>query len=109
MPRFVNPARGHRSRIEDEAPANDRFQQLVVPISQGLANFPDALGQRVVRHESTGPRGAKQVLLGDQPAVVFMEVDQYLERLGAQPDLAPAVQHAPAVDADHDIPHGYLS
>ena len=97
---------GREWRIEDEASPCHRLQQLTVVVSQRLANLADALGQRVIGDERVRPDGSKQIVLGDQPPVVFVEVDQYLKRLGSQPDLAPAAQQASTVQADRDMPRG---
>ena len=81
----------------------------MVVVSQRAPNLADALGESVVRDEGVGPDSSKQVLLGDQSSLSFVEVGQYLKSLGSQPDLAPAAQNGPALQADRQIGHGFSS
>jgi hypothetical protein len=59
----------------------------VVGVSQFLAQFPDALDERVIRHGHARPDSLEKLLLGDEPPGARREVAKHLERLGPQADI----------------------
>src|SRR5436190_1880768 len=73
-------------RVEQVAAARDRLDQPPVGIAEKLAQFVDALRERIVPHDDAGPSRSIEIILRYQMAGMHREVSQYLERLGAEID-----------------------
>jgi hypothetical protein len=73
--------------VEQITPASRRPDQAVVVVAELLAQFPDALKERVIAYGDVGPRGFEKLLFGHEPPGMLNKIAEYLERLGAQVDL----------------------
>jgi hypothetical protein len=88
-----NRRRERRNRhfgIQQIAAASQRSYETAGIVAELLAQFVDALNERVIRYGNTGPHRLVKLLLWHEPAGVFGEVAKNLERLGAQVDIVVA-------------------
>jgi hypothetical protein len=76
--------------------ARNRLDQArgAAVVLQGLANFADALSQRVFCDVDPGPNRVEELFLFDHPAPVLDEVHQELERLWWEVDIQRAAKEA---------------
>ena len=65
-------------------------------VAELLAQFADALHERVIGHNNVGPYRLVKLLLGHKAAGVLCEVTQHLERLGPQVNVLFARPQIPA-------------
>ncbi len=91
----------HRG-VQQIAAARHRLDQAAVVVAELMAQFPNALHERVIGHRHVWPHRLIEFLLGHEPPGVLCEVAQHLERLGPQVDLLIARTQASSRQIEHE-------
>jgi hypothetical protein len=79
-----------------------------------LAQLPDALRQGIIRRRDTGPHHVKQLLLGNQAAVILQEMTKHHEGLGPKVYQQRSVPQATSMEVQretteaNDVPNGLV-
>lgn len=99
---------GRKPHVEDETSPRHGLQELVLVVTQRVANLADALRQRVIGHERVGPHGPKQIFFGYEGPLMFVEIEQYLKRFGSEPDFLATAQETRPLEAECENARGIL-